>query len=112
MPCGAATRPCACRPTGAAYLRPIRFLTELARTDVAPATRRGYGYDLRHFLAWHASVQNGGFALERLGEYDLIAYRQHLLAAGRRPATINRRLDAVRRLCRWARDAGTLRDRG
>ena len=53
------------------------FLAELARTDVAPATRRGYGYDLRHFLAWHASVQNGGFALARLGEYDLIAYRQH-----------------------------------
>ena len=86
------------------------FLTELARTDLAPATRRGYGYDLRHFLTWHASIQDGRFALERLGEHDLIAYRQHLLALGRRPATINRRLDALRRLCRWARDTGKLRD--
>lgn len=86
------------------------FLADLARADLAPATQRGYGYDLRHFLAWHSSMQAGGFALERLGEYDLIAYRQHLLAAGRRPATINRRLDALRRLCRWARGAGSLRD--
>ena len=39
-----------------------------------------------------------------------MAYRQHLLALGRRPATINRRLDALRRLCRWAREAGRLRD--
>jgi integrase/recombinase XerC len=86
------------------------FLAELARTDLAPATRRGYGYDLRHFLAWHAGMPDDGFALERLGEHDLIAYRQHLLALGRRPATINRRPDALRRLCRWARDAGRLRD--
>ncbi|MGH7078289.1 MAG: tyrosine-type recombinase/integrase, partial [Acetobacteraceae bacterium] len=27
---------------------------------------------------------------------------------GRRPATVNRRLDALRRLCRWARGTGTL----
>ena len=84
------------------------FLDDLARADLAPATRRGYGYDLRHFLAWHAGVQGGGFALERLAEPDLIAYRQHLLAAGRRPTTVNRRLDALRRLSRWARGAGRL----
>ncbi|MGH7122128.1 MAG: tyrosine-type recombinase/integrase [Acetobacteraceae bacterium] len=84
------------------------FLAALTRADLAPATRRGYGYDLRHFLAWRASVQAEDFALERLGEYDLIAYRQHLLAVGRRPATINRRLDALRRLCRWAHGVGSL----
>ncbi|MGH3184066.1 MAG: tyrosine-type recombinase/integrase [Streptosporangiaceae bacterium] len=31
-----------------------------------------------------------------------------MVAAGRRPATVNRRLDALRRLCRWARGTGTL----
>ncbi|MGH8254903.1 MAG: tyrosine-type recombinase/integrase [Steroidobacteraceae bacterium] len=85
------------------------FLVALKRADLAPATRRGYGYDLRHFLAWRASVQTEDFTLERLGEYDLIAYRQHLLAAGRRPATVNRRLNALRRLCRWAHSVGNLR---
>jgi integrase/recombinase XerC len=43
-----------------------------------------------------------------LAEYELIAYRQHMVAAGRRPATVNRRLDALRRLCRWARGTGAL----
>jgi integrase/recombinase XerC len=84
------------------------FLDSLARDDLAPATLRGYRYDLRHFLAWHRSVQDDGFAIERLAEYELIAYRQHMIAAGRRPATVNRRLDALRRLCRWARGTGAL----
>jgi site-specific recombinase XerD len=84
------------------------FLDSLAREDLAPATLRGYRYDLRHFLVWHATVQPDAFALDRLAEFELIAYRQHMVAAGRRPATINRRLDALRRLCRWARGTGTL----
>jgi hypothetical protein len=29
------------------------FLASLARDDLAPATLRGYRYDLRHFLTWH-----------------------------------------------------------
>ena len=83
-------------------------MDSLAREDLAPATLRGYRYDLRHFLVWHATVQPDAFALDRLAEFELIAYRQHMVAAGRRPATINRRLDALRRLCRWARGTGTL----
>src|SRR5277367_1009103 len=84
------------------------FLASLARDDLAPATLRGYRYDLLHFLSWHQSVQDGVFAIERLAEYELIAYRQHMVAAGRRPATVNRRLDALRRLCRWAHGTGAL----
>jgi integrase/recombinase XerC len=84
------------------------FLDSLARDDLAPATLRGYRYDLRHFLAWHRSVQGDAFAIEGLAEYELISYRQHMVAAGRRPATVNRRLDALRRLCRWARGTGAL----
>src|SRR5947208_8294532 len=74
------------------------FLASLARDDLAPATLRGYRYDLRHFLAWHRTIQDTPFTIEGLAEYELIAYRQHMVAAGRRPATINRRLDALRRL--------------
>ena len=54
------------------------FLDSLAREDLASATLRGYRYDLRHFLACHATVQPDGFALDRLAEFELIAYRlQH-----------------------------------
>lgn len=86
------------------------FLASLARDDLAPATLRGYRYDVRHFLAWHQTVQDDPFTLEGLAEYELVAYRQHMVAAGRRPATVNRRLDALRRLCRWARGTGALSD--
>ncbi len=86
----------------------VPFLAKLAHDDLAPATLRGYRYDLRHFLAWHRTVQDKPFAIEGLAEYELIAYRQHMVAAGRRPATVNRRLDALRRLCRWARGTGAL----
>lgn len=84
------------------------FLASLARDDLAPATLRGYRYDLRHFLTWHGTVQDKAFAIDSLAEYELIAYRQHMVAAGRRPATVNRRLEALRRLCRWARGTGVL----
>ncbi len=84
------------------------FLAGLARDDLAPATLRGYRYDLRHFVAWHHTVHDGPFVLEKLAGYELIAYRQHMVADGLRPATVNRRLDALRRLCRWARGTGAL----
>jgi integrase/recombinase XerD len=84
------------------------FLASLAREDLASATLRGYRYDLRHFLAWHRTVQGSAFSVESLAEYELVAYRQHMVSAGRRPATVNRRLDALRRLCRWAQGTGAL----
>jgi integrase/recombinase XerC len=84
------------------------FLASLAHDDLAPTTLRGYRYDLRHFLAWHRTVQDRPFTLEGLAEFELIAYRQYMVAAGRRPAAVNRRLDALRRLCRWARGTGAL----
>ena len=34
------------------------FLASLAQDDLAPATLRGYRYDLHHFLAWHDMVQD------------------------------------------------------
>jgi site-specific recombinase XerD len=84
------------------------FLASLAQDDLAPATLRGYRYDLRQFVAWYQSVHDGAFAIEDLTAHELIAFRQHMVAAGQRPATVNRRLDALRRLCRWARVMGSL----
>ena len=41
--------------------------------------------------------------LEKLTPIDLINYRQSLIKVqGLKPATVNRRLEALRRLCRWA----------
>jgi len=85
-----------------------QFRASLAREDLSAATLRGYLYDLRHFLRWHASLEDTPFSPERLAEHDLIAYRQQMIAAGRHPATVNRRLEALRRLGRWAHNRGML----
>lgn len=85
-----------------------RFVDSLRRGDLSSATVRGYRYDLRHFLAWHEAVQGHPVRVERLTEFDLIAYRQAMIGAGHRPTTVNRRLDALRRLCRWAQGTGTM----
>jgi hypothetical protein len=60
------------------------FLANLAKDDLAPATLRGYRYDLQHFIAWHQSVQDSPFTVEGLAGHDLIAYRQHMVISGRR----------------------------
>src|SRR4051812_45095964 len=72
-----------------------RFLDGLRRGDLAAATVRGYRYDLHHFLAWHETVRGVAVAVEHLSEFDLIGYRQAMIAAGNRPVTVNRRLDAL-----------------
>jgi site-specific recombinase XerD len=84
-----------------------RFIDSLEREDLSAATVRGYRYDLRHFLSWHETIQ-GDAVLERLTQFYLIAYRQAMIATGNRPTTVNRRLDALRRLCRWAQGMGLM----
>jgi site-specific recombinase XerD len=75
-----------------AWLQP--FLDRLAAEDLAAATRRGYRYDLLRFITWYAG---------------LIAWRQHMLTQGGLKATsINRRLEAVRHLLRWAEANGAV----
>lgn len=89
------------------WLQP--FLDRLAAEDLAAATRRGYRYDLRQFTAWYATLHGAPPALARVTEHDLIAWRQHMLALRQlKGTTINRRLEAVRRLLRWAEASGTV----
>jgi site-specific recombinase XerD len=69
------------------------FLGQLQRDDLAPATVRGYRYDLHQFLHWFNHAQ-GAARFEKLAALDLINYRQHLIKVeGLRPATVNRRLE-------------------
>lgn len=85
-----------------------RFVDSLRREDRSEATVRGYRFDLRHFVAWQETAQGHAVAVERLTEFDLMAYRQAMITAGARPTTVNRRLDALRHLCRWAQRAGAM----
>jgi site-specific recombinase XerD len=81
------------------------FLKHLRQEDLSPATVRGYRSDLQVFLRWHASP-----ALEKLTPVDVMNYRRHLSGeGGLQPASINRKLEALRRFCRWAHRADKLR---
>jgi len=85
------------------------FLDRLAADDLSAATRRGYRYDLLHFIAWYTGLNGVAPRLTRLTEHDLITWRQHMMTqGGLKAASINRRLEAVRRLLRWAEANGTV----
>jgi site-specific recombinase XerC len=81
------------------------FLKALTREDVAPVTVRGYRSDLGLFAAWY-----DGHPLEKLAASDLAHFRQYLSRErSMKPASINRKLEALRRFCRWAHTSGRLR---
>ena len=85
------------------------FLDRLAADDLAAATRRGYRYDLLQFITWYTALNRASPDLNRVTEHDLITWRQHMLTqGGLKAASINRRLEAVRRLLRWAEASGTV----
>jgi integrase/recombinase XerC len=81
----------------------IAFLKQLGREDLSAMTVRGYQSDLLLFLRWYKSP-----ALEKLTAVDIMNYRRHLTGGGLKPASINRKLEALRRLCRWAHREGQL----
>lgn len=79
------------------------FLADLRTEDLSSATIRGYRYDLEQFLRWLVEAKGTPPRLEKLTAIDLITYRQFLInVKALKPATVNRRLEALRRLCRWA----------
>jgi integrase/recombinase XerC len=85
------------------------FLDRLAAEDLSAATRRGYRYDLLQFAAWYAALYGTPPDLPRLTEHDVIAWRQHMITRCQLKATtINRRLEAVRRVLRWAEATGVV----
>jgi integrase/recombinase XerC len=86
------------------------FLERLHRDDLAPATIRGYQYDLTQFVQWWQQAKSSAGRLEQLSPLDLIHYRQYLLTVrSLKPTTINRRLEALRHFCRWAYESHRLK---
>jgi site-specific recombinase XerD len=71
---------------------------------------RGYRYDLHQFLRWFTQAKGSLDRLEKLSVLDLINYRRHpLTVAALKAATVNRRLEALRRFCRWAQQSKRLK---
>lgn len=89
------------------WLQP--FLDDLARQGRSPVTLRGYQADLEAFAAWVQQTYGEPFDPARIVREDVRAWRAYLLTVQRcKPATVNRRLAALRAFCRWAVAVGLL----
>jgi site-specific recombinase XerD len=87
------------------------FARALGAQDLSPVTARGYLHDLGRFRGWlegEASAKPRD--LRRVTAVDLANYRQNLLRTERlQAATINRKLQAIKKLFGWALDQGLLK---
>jgi integrase/recombinase XerC len=82
------------------------FERHLIQLDLAPATIRSYSADVRGFLRWSNRPANRDVAqIPRASE--LGRYREHLIeASNQSPATVNRRLQALRIFGRFLQEQG------
>jgi integrase/recombinase XerC len=84
-----------------------KFFQDLAGEDLSPVTVAGYRRDIEQFAAWYASQNKRALAVGDLTTLDLQSYRAQMVnVEGKKPATVNRRLEALKRLCRWAYEKG------
>src|SRR5664279_6173319 len=82
------------------------FARSLGEQDLSPVTARGYLHDLSKFRGWlEGEADAKPRDLRRVTTVDLVNYRQHLLRTERlQAATINRELQAIKKLFGWALD--------
>src|SRR4051794_9144221 len=88
-----------------------RFLQDLERQEASPQTRRAYQLDLLHFATWFAQTVGEPFRPEAVTPTDVREYRGYLLNVEKRqPATVNRRLAALRRFFQWTKASGLAKE--
>src|SRR6266542_3545270 len=88
-----------------------RFLKDLERQETSPKTRVSYRLDLLHFAAWFARTVGESFSPEAITPRDVREYRGYLINVEKRqPATVNRRLAALRRFFQWAKATGLAKE--
>ena len=88
-----------------------RFLKDLERQEASPRTRASYRLDLLHFFRWFAQTVGDAPTPEAVTPTDVREYRGYLVPVERRqPATVNRRLAALRRFFQWAKATGLVKE--
>ncbi len=81
-----------------------QFAEHLQAQEASPKTIVNYVADINHFARWFRDTNGQELTLKEITPTDLRDYRSHLLTVDqRKPATINRRLTTLRRLCAWAK---------
>ncbi len=80
-----------------------QYLVLLTTNEVSMATRRAVRSDLTQFCTWWENKHQRAFDLAQVIERDLRAWKvARQQVDGAAPATINRGLSTLRRVCAWA----------
>jgi site-specific recombinase XerD len=79
-----------------------KFSSHLQQQDRSEVTVRGYLNDMQAFVRWFEQTNGEAFSPSRLTPTDAREYRQWLLSRQAAPATINRKLAALRAFAQWA----------
>src|SRR4051794_18327902 len=88
-----------------------RFLKDLERQETSPKTRSAYRLDVLHFASWFARTIGESLSPEAVTPTDVREYRGYLInVEPRQPATVNRRLAALRRFFQWAKALGLAKE--
>jgi len=86
-----------------------RYLDAMRNRDFSPDSIRVYKNDLSLFVRWYEAQTKQPLDVRKLTPVDLQSYRGHLQTIeGKKPATINRRVQVLRSFSRWAYDDGVL----
>jgi site-specific recombinase XerD len=85
-----------------------QFEEYLVATDLAPATITNYLADLRRFAQWWAEAQGENVSLLAVTADNIRRYRRDMARWGWSPATINRRLQGIRKFFSFAVTADLL----
>ncbi|HLZ21772.1 MAG TPA: tyrosine-type recombinase/integrase [Ktedonobacterales bacterium] len=87
------------------------FAQDLSRQEVAHKTLVNYQSDLLCFARWFAGVNDEPFTAAAVTPTDLRDYRTYLIQEEcRTPATVNRRLAALRKFFTWAKATARIQD--
>src|SRR3954471_17850912 len=88
-----------------------QFLQELERQQLAHYTIENYASDLRVFSRFFQGSTGEEFQARRITPTDIREFKSHLVAVEKRaPATVNRRLYALRKFFHWANAEGLVKE--
>jgi len=88
-----------------------QFTETLRAEERSENTVQSYLSDLKHFAEWFEGTNGQAFKPEAIMPIDIGQYKSYLQTVkGFKPATVNRRLAAIKRLCRWARSQSLIEE--
>jgi site-specific recombinase XerD len=87
-----------------------QYRDHLTKVGKSPHTVRAYAHDLAAFARWFEQTAGEDFDPQAVDPRDIQEYKGYLIQKGWKPATINRRLIALSRFFRWAKQEGLIGD--